>query len=88
MTSKKEWTDDEIRAEIKDAVRIVAEDREKARYLELHSRYGAKPEEGEKTEETEETEDDGGTKPPPQKPPKEEGTKKKRSLWWAESDDE
>lgn len=83
----KEWTDEEVQAEIREAVRIVNEDRERATYAELHSRYGTKPEgEG---DEGGGDEGDGKTKPPPAKAPKtkEEKTARK-SLWWGEIEDE
>lgn len=75
----KEWTDDEVQEEIRKAVAIVREDREKATYAELHSRYGQKPE-GEEGKE-------GGPTPPPKKDKTEETSKKKKSIWWAESEE-
>lgn len=69
----KEWTDEEIQAEIKKNFEIVREDRERKAYLELHERF--KPQEGE---------DKGGSNPPPKKEKGEEGEppKTKKSLWW------
>ena len=74
----REWTDEEVRAEIAEAVRIVREDQEKATYKSLHEKYGekAEPPDGKK----------GGKEPPP---PKEDGgepdkPKGKRSLWWGD----
>lgn len=37
----REWSDDDVRAEIAAAVKIVREDREKAEYQRLHGMYGA-----------------------------------------------
>jgi hypothetical protein len=78
MTSRKEWTDEEVQAEIAEAVRIVNEDRERATYKSLHERYGK------------ESTDPPGT--PPKKEegdPKPEGDKKKsRSLYWGEGSDD
>jgi hypothetical protein len=75
--TRKEWTDDEVQAEIREAVRIVNEDRERATYKSLHERYGK------------ESTDPPGT--PPKKegdadPP--EGNKKSKSLYWGEGHDE
>lgn len=68
----KDWTDDEIKAAIKEAVDIVHEDRERAQYATLHERFGEKPPEG-----------DGKNPPPPKKeeepPPDPPAT---RSIWW------
>lgn len=77
----KEWTDEEVQAEIRAAVEIVRADREKARYLELHGKYGQTP--------TDPPNPSGGTDPPPPKndggdPPK----KGRRSLWWGDRLDE
>lgn len=76
----KEWTDEEVTAEIREAVRIVNEDRERATYAQLHERYGQKPPpEGDPK--------DGKNTPPP----KTDGTeppKKRRSIWWGDRLDE
>lgn len=77
MANKKEWTDEEVQAEIREAVRIVAEDREKETYAGLHSKYG--PKEGDA---------DPGKVPPPPKEKTEDGEKPKRkSMWWGETDE-
>jgi hypothetical protein len=76
MADKKQWTDAEVQAEIAAAVKIVAEDREKAHYHTLHSKYGGEPPtppEGDKT--------------PPKKEPNPEGEsgngpEKTRSIFW------
>lgn len=79
----KEWTDDEVQEAIRDAVKIVAADKERAEYERLHGLYGQKQEENE---------DQGDGKTPPPKKDKEDKTppKGKRSLWWGEpsGDDE
>jgi hypothetical protein len=73
----REWTDEEVKAEIAAAVKIVAEDREKATYANLHSKYGDK---------------EGNPNSPPKKeegaPPSPENMPKKKSLWWGESAEE
>jgi hypothetical protein len=75
----KEWTDDEIKAEIKRCHDIVREDRERASYTSLHEKYGKPAYEGQ-------TEVEGG--PPPRKdPPEKSEPKKKRSIWFGEIDD-
>jgi hypothetical protein len=73
----KEWSDDEISAEIKRCHDIVREDRERAQYTTLHERFG-------KTETDTETEG----KPPPAKETGPEGDPKpkKRSIWWGETE--
>ena len=78
---KREWTDEEVQEEIRNAVKIVAEDREKAQYLELHSRFGPKPDDPPA---------DPGKTPPPAKdtPPKDDDKPKRRSLWWGERTEE
>lgn len=78
MTSRKEWTDEDVRAEIAEAVRIVAEDREKARYRELHGKYGS----GDQPP----ADDGNGPKPPPAKD--EPSKPKKRTLYWGERDED
>jgi hypothetical protein len=75
----KEWTDEEIAAEIKRCHDIVREDKDRASYTTLHERFG-------KTETDTEEQTEGG--PPPKKNTKEEGIpKKKRSIWWGELSD-
>ena len=77
MTSKKQWDDDEIREEIAAAVKIVAEDRERVRYRELHERYG---------DHVDPTQDDGdGSGKPPPKRDAPEGKSGKRRLYWGET---
>jgi hypothetical protein len=76
----KEWNDDEVKAEIADAVRIVHEDREKQTYNSLHEKYGRTPESDPQ---------DGKNGPPPKKDAPEGDTpKKRRSLYWGEEDAE
>jgi len=83
---KKEWTDEEVKAEIAAAVKIVNDDREKAEYDRLHGKYGQSP-----------SGDSGNpTGDGPAAPPKKEGegesnvdpSAKKRGLWWGEALDE
>lgn len=78
----RDWTDDEIAAEIAKNVKIVAEDRERADYTRLHEKYKQTPEN---------TPPGDGKAPPP---PKADGSpgdppagppKPKRSLWWGEA---
>ena len=71
--ASKEWTDEEVQAEIKEAVRIVNEDRERATYAQLHERYGEKPKSDPK---------DGP--PPPKNDDPTPTEKKRRSLWWGD----
>lgn len=88
MTAKK-WTDEEVQAEIKNAVRIVTEDRERASYAQLHEKYG-------KEASGDPSGSDGGSNGDGKTPPKKEGetesdlegSGKKRSLWWGEMSDE
>lgn len=69
----KDWTDEEIRAEIGAAVKMVAEDKEKIEYQRLHGKFSTPP-----------TKD--GPQPPPEKdPPTDPPEKKKRSIWWGET---
>lgn len=82
----KKWTDEEVSAEIKEAVRIVNEDRERASYAQLHEKYGKSA-----------SDDSGGSGDSSngdgKAPPKKEGeaepdlAKGKRSLWWGEMSD-
>lgn len=74
--AKKEWTDEEVQAEIREAVRIVHEDRERATYQQLHERYGQKP------PPSGDPKDD--KTPPPPKKDGEEPPKKRRSIYWGE----
>jgi hypothetical protein len=77
----KQWTDEEVRAEIAAAVKIVREDRERAEYTRLHATYGAS------------SGDNGNNQPnngPPAPPKKEEEGEgesivAKRSIWWGDS---
>jgi hypothetical protein len=76
----REWTDEEVQAEISAAVKMVAEDRERAEYNRLHGLYGAKPDGDDKGD---------GKTPPPKKDDKKDGPpegdgKKRRSVWWGE----
>lgn len=73
----KEWTDEEVQAEIREAVRIVNEDRERATYKQLHERYGQKDGSKDKPE-------DGKQPPPPKDDGGEPPAKKRRSLWWGD----
>jgi hypothetical protein len=82
MGTKREWTDEEVRAEIAAAVAIVREDRDREHYKTLHEKYGESPS------------GDGGNPPShgPPAPPKKEGegepnvdAGKKRGLWWGEA---
>lgn len=81
MVSRKEWTDEDVQTEIREAVRIVHEDRERATYRQLHEKYG---------------QDNGGTPdpkdgknpPPPKEEPTEPEKKKRRSLYWGDRLDE
>jgi len=79
MATKREWTDEEVQAEIAAAVKIVAEDKERAQYLALHERFGAKPDDS--------NQDPGKTPPPAKDDPKPDDKPKKRSLWWGETDE-
>jgi hypothetical protein len=84
----KKWTDEEVQAEIQAAVKIVAEDREKAEYARLHERYGKAPE-GDGGSGS--SGDGDGSKAPPKKEGEPEPNLdggKKRSLWWGEVNDE
>lgn len=74
----RKWTDEEVQAEIKAAVAMVAEDREKAQYLSLHKRYG----QGVKDDP-----DKDGPTPPPAKDgdPPPEPTERRKSLWWGDA---
>lgn len=82
----KKWTDEEVQQEIKDAVRIVNEDREKASYAQLHEKYG-------KPASDDSGGSDGGSGSDDKTPPKKEGEtdpdlgKSKKSLWWGEMSD-
>ena len=84
--ANKVWTDEEVQNEIKAAVAIVNEDRERADYARLHGKYGQQDngdgKEGEKQED----------KSPPakqdQEDPKDQGKKQKRSIWWGDVSDE
>jgi hypothetical protein len=80
----KKWTDEEVQAEIQAAVKIVAEDREKAEYARLHERYGKAPEsDGDPGN----SGDGDGSKAPPRKegdPDPNLDPSPKRSLWWGE----
>lgn len=68
----KEWTDDEVRAEIAEAIKIVREDRFEQF---VRSKIGPVGGNSEPTE----------PKAPPRGEPKDAPTdKKKRSLWWGE----
>lgn len=79
MTNRK-WTDDEVKAEIAAAVKIVNEDRERAAYTSLHAKYGG----------SNPTNDDGGNPnrppaPPAKDPPDDDGgNAPKQSLWWGD----
>ena len=75
MGNKKEWTDEDIQNEIKEAVRIVSEDRDRVRYNELHSRFGnAEP-----------PKPGSGEAPPPKTEDADPAeAKKSKSLWWGE----
>lgn len=69
----KEWTDEEVKAEIAEAVRIVREDKFEAF---VRGRMGNAPESGGKP----------GSAPPPTDP-KDPGkeTSKRGSLWWGQA---
>lgn len=74
----REWTDDEVKAEIKEAVRIAKEDGIYTRIRNLESKLsgGSDP-----------TADPSGKKPgegdpPPKNDPKESGETKRRGGWW------
>lgn len=74
----KKWTDEEVQAEIQAAVKIVAEDRERAEYARLHGKYGTESD----NPNGDSGSDDGKT------PPKKEGETEpsvetgRKSLWW------
>ena len=74
----RKWTDEEVQAEIRTAVAMVAEDRDRAHYKTLHERFGDKP--------AGDPPKDGPT-PPPAKDgdPTPEPTEKKKSLWWGDA---
>jgi hypothetical protein len=73
----KEWTDEEVQAEIREAVRIVHEDRERATYQQLHERFGQKPSPSGDPK-------DGKNPPPPKDGGDQPPTQKRKSLWWGE----
>lgn len=76
---KKEWTDEEIQQEIRDAVAIVQEDRERADYTRLHERFG----------QSKEPTDPNAPKPPPAKDPQDKPKPTgRRSIWWGEIEDD
>jgi hypothetical protein len=84
----KKWTDEEVQAEIRAAVQMVAEDRERARYASLHEKYGQQTDPGSSGNGGDPPGDD---KTPPKKdedPEPDLGNGKKRSLWWGEISDE
>lgn len=71
----REWTDEEVQAEIREAVRIVQEDKDRAAYKQLHERFGQAPTEPDNPK------DNPGV--PPQKDNNGEPAKKgRKSLWW------
>lgn len=72
----REWTDDEVSAEIRAAVDIVRKDKERAEYTRLHGLYGSG--EGDPP-----SDPDDPNKPPPKKD-KTEPEPKRRSLWWGD----
>ena len=81
MADKKEWTDDEVKAEIAAAIKIVNEDRERASYKSLHEKYGGEPPkpDGEKTPpKIDKPEGEGGKEP----------EKTKRIFWGNPSADD
>jgi hypothetical protein len=82
MTNRK-WTDDEVKAEIREAVRIVTEDREKATYATLHEKYGNKD-----APNPDDSKDGDKSKSPPRKEgepePDLDRSKQKRSLFWGD----
>lgn len=79
----RKWTDEEVQAEIRAAVAIVTEDRERAQYAALHERFGKDPA---KDDPAKDPAKDGPT-PPPAKDgdPEPEPTPVKRSLWWGDA---
>lgn len=83
--ANRKWTDDEVKAEIAAAVKIVNEDRERAAYNSLHAKYGGGKPSG--------NDDDSDPKGPPAPPAKDspdgDGEKPKRkSLWWGDTLDD
>jgi hypothetical protein len=75
----RKWTDEEVQAEIKAAVAIVNEDRERATYQTLHERFGTNNDPG----------NDSGNGGPPAPPKKDadadpEPTAPKKGLWWGD----
>lgn len=74
----KEWTDDEVAAEISAAVQIVREDRMDKFIRERLGPSGSSP-----TKDPEKTAPPGKTEPGTSTPPK-----PKRSLWWGEIEGE
>ena len=82
MASKK-WTDDEVKAEIREAVKIVNEDRERATYAQLHERYGKKDDDN-----SSDSGNGDGSKTPPRKEGDPESdldkSEQKRSLFWGD----
>jgi len=83
----KKWTDEEVQAEIREAVKIVSEDRERARYAQLHEKYGKGSGDGSGDSDSG---NNGDGKTPPKKDgepePDLDGGGKRKSLWWGEVD--
>jgi len=79
----KEWTDDEVQAEIAEAVRIYGSDHHGARLARIEEtlakRFGNNDtDDGGKDKDTE-------GKPPPAKDPKDSNATPKKSIWWGEA---
>ena len=72
----KEWTDDEIQAQITECVNIVREDRERQNYESLHERFGKK-------DPTEKPPGEGDP-PPPKETSETDPPAGKKSLWWGD----
>lgn len=74
----REWTDDEVRAEIREAIRIAKEDGIYRRIADLESKLSGR---------SDPTADPSGKEPgegdaPPKNPPKESQETKRRGGWW------
>lgn len=75
----KEWTDEEVTAEIQQAIKIFREDHVVKSLGELKSLL-AKPGSNDDSA----SGDDTSGNPPPAKEPKDSTVKPKKSLWWGE----
>lgn len=77
----KEWNDDEIKAEIAEAVRIAREDGILRSIRDLPNQLREAMGSGNPKPDSEPTE---GNPPPPKEPKDSNATPKSKSLWWGE----